>query len=218
MDQNDFILQNLEIDKDKFGRIYSFVDFGNVNSWFRKSEEPFLGRLLKENERFSVDIIKLGGFVDLFSNKKFFYYGVDPHKDGSKHIQRVARKGARFKTVSKFIQRIKHYIEKDEYSDEERKILSEDGRGVYVEIPKCNFDVEMTVDILRHINEYDTLAIFTSDSDFAYLLSYLKQKGKKVILFYYGPTSYVLKKYPNLKINAQRIRDLIVFIKQIPPF
>lgn len=218
MDQNEFILQNLEIDKQKFGKIYSFVDFGNVNSWFKRSEEPFRGKILKKDERLSVDIIKLGEFIDLYSSKKFFYYGVDPKRDGSKHIQKLARKDARFKTISKFIQRIKHYIGKDEYSEEERKILSEDSRGAYVEIPKCNFDVEMTVDVLRHINEYDTLAIFTSDSDFAYLLSYLKQKGKKVILFYYGPTSYVLKKYPNLKINAQRIRDLIVFIKQIPPF
>lgn len=48
MDQGEFILKNLEIDKDKFGRIFSFVDFGNVNYWFEKYDRSFGGYPLKE--------------------------------------------------------------------------------------------------------------------------------------------------------------------------
>ena len=36
MDINEFKLSTLGIDKEKFGKIYSFVDFGNVNYWYEK--------------------------------------------------------------------------------------------------------------------------------------------------------------------------------------
>lgn len=213
MEQSEFVLNNLGINKQKFGRISSFVDFGNVNRWFEKSEEPFLGRLLMKDERMATDVLKLGNFIDLFSIRKYFYYGIDPSNDGSKHIQRLAKKGAGFRTVSKNIQRIKHYFNREELSVLEDKAFGKDDKGYYLEIPKCNFDVEMAVDILKCADYYDTVALFSSDSDFVYLLNYIRNKGKNVILFHSGPTSYLLKRCANLSVNAQRVRDMIVFVK-----
>lgn len=48
--------------------------------------------------------------------------------------------------------------------------------------PKCNFDVEMTMTMLQKIDKYDSIMLFSGDSDFGGLLGYLKSKGKKVIV------------------------------------
>lgn len=36
MDFQEFTLNYLQIDEEKFGRIYTFIDFGNVNYWYEK--------------------------------------------------------------------------------------------------------------------------------------------------------------------------------------
>ena len=46
---------------------------------------------------------------------------------------------------------------------------------------KANFDVEMAVDAVKDIDKYDTLVMFSGDSDFEYLVKYLKEQGKIVI-------------------------------------
>lgn len=47
---------------------------------------------------------------------------------------------------------------------------------------KANFDVEIAVDAFEWIKNYKTLILFSGDSDFAYLIKHLKQKGKNVIV------------------------------------
>lgn len=51
---------------------------------------------------------------------------------------------------------------------------------------KGNMDVEMTIDAVHYIKEYDTAVLFTGDSDFLALVTYLKNPkngGKKVYIF-----------------------------------
>jgi len=47
---------------------------------------------------------------------------------------------------------------------------------------KANFDVEIAVDAIRLIKSFQTIILFSGDSDFAYLLKYLRKKGKKIIV------------------------------------
>ena len=47
---------------------------------------------------------------------------------------------------------------------------------------KGNLDVELALDAYRLMEEFDTLLLFSGDSDFSYLLDLLRQKGKKVIV------------------------------------
>jgi len=49
-------------------------------------------------------------------------------------------------------------------------------------IPKGNLDVELALDAFRARTSFDTLVLFSGDSDFAYLLDLLKQEGKRVIV------------------------------------
>lgn len=48
--------------------------------------------------------------------------------------------------------------------------------------PKCNFDVEIAIDALDHINNYDVFILGSGDGDFTPLIEYLKSKGKTVIV------------------------------------
>jgi uncharacterized LabA/DUF88 family protein len=49
-------------------------------------------------------------------------------------------------------------------------------------------DFELFIHILRHIKEFQTLLLFTSDIDYLPMIEYLYQDyGKKTELYYYGP-------------------------------
>lgn len=205
------------IDKSLFGKVYTFVDFGNVNKWFTKDVWGWNNYKLADDERLIIDIEKMARFIELFFEKKFFYYGFNQKEGASLHITIVARNN-RFKTRTKPIQWIKHYLSSEEISIYENPLLSEtvkmDKDGSFILIPKCNFDVEMCLDIVRLKDQYDTLCAFTSDNDFAPLFEYLIKNGKKVILIYSNPVRDELLKKAVLGINAQDVKSSICGIKK----
>src|SRR3989344_3819596 len=49
-------------------------------------------------------------------------------------------------------------------------------------ITKGNLDVELALDCFILKNTFDTLILFSGDSDFAYLIDLLKKEGKRVIV------------------------------------
>ena len=49
-------------------------------------------------------------------------------------------------------------------------------------VPKGNLDVELALDAFRFRDSYDTLVLFSGDSDFAYLLDLLKRDKKGVVV------------------------------------
>lgn len=214
MDLREFKINNLGIDKNNFGKIYSFVDFGNVNYWYERDERDWEGSLLSKDQKLVVDIEKLANFIDLFSEHKRFYFGLDPKKKKSIKIISKARKYFD-KTITKPIQKIKHYLDSAEEKTTTR-FINQDKQGKYIFIPKCNFDTEISIDAVRFLEKYDTFCLFSSDADFVYLLEFLKHRNKKVILFSAGYVSYQLKRKANLNINAQKIKKDIVFKKQKP--
>ncbi len=48
---------------------------------------------------------------------------------------------------------------------------------------KGNMDVEITIDALHNMNKYDTAVLFSGDADFLALVSYLKNRNKKIYIF-----------------------------------
>lgn len=163
-------------DPEPYGKIFCFVDFGNVRPW-AKDIWPVEN---KHRLSLEVDIKKLADVCNWVSpKKKFFYYGhfrqpdpLKPDPESEKkyrssiyRIDRATKAG--FEVDTKDIKMVPHY----------------DDSGKYVgHFPKCNFDVEMTMTMMKKIDKYDTVMLFTGDSDFNGLLSYLKQKGKKIII------------------------------------
>ena len=61
------------------------------------------------------------------------------------------------------------------------KIISNMPGEPYVR--KANFDVEITYDVRDVIHLFDTLILFSGDSDFNYLIQKVKRMGKKVLIF-----------------------------------
>lgn len=176
MDLESFKGQYYLFDTKNFGNVFVFVDFGNVRPWakdFWPEENKF--RLCKE-----IDIAKLADVCNWVApKKKFFYYGhfkarpdlPEDHRENRKNRNSVFRidkaEKSGFQVKTKEIKMIPHY-------DEDGKFLGK--------TPKCNFDVEMTMDMITKIYKYDTVVLFSGDSDFGGLLSYLKEKGKKVVV------------------------------------
>ena len=203
MDLQEFTLSSLEISEEKFGRIYSFVDFGNVNYWYERDERDAEDMALQSGDKLVIGIEKLASFLRLFSDNRRFYYGIDLRNKKSIHITKLARDNFN-KSITKPIQRIKHYLEDGEEKNTTRDI-NEDLRGKYIYIPKCNFDVEICVDAIRFLDKYDTLCLMSSDADFDYLFEFIRRQKKRVILISSGYVMKDLKNKADLNINAQQM-------------
>jgi len=220
MDLNEFkkqyIQQELGI-SGKFGKIFTFIDFGNVNYWFEEDRQTHDYVALKDNEKFSVNNSKLKDFLNLFSSDIRFYYGHDSSKEKSLwFVQKNQEIFGINRVFTKPIQKIRHYLETQNEITTNTRAIHHDNIGDYVFIPKCNFDVELSVDAIKTLNYYDTICLLSSDADFVYLLKYLKKRGKKVILIKGGNVVHQLKEISNLVINAQDIKKHITDIKQKP--
>jgi len=211
-----FIKDELHITED-YGKIFTFIDFSNVNKWFQNDNQDWGNKLLASDERLSIDLEKLKSFVDIFSERARIYYGENPKNQKSLSFTYVMRKvfGKR-DVMTKDIQKIRHYFETGEHIPDKYVETGVDGKK-FIEIRKSNFDVEISVDALKMLEHYDTFCIFSGDADFVYLNNYLKRKGKKVIIVKGG---YILTKFresADLVINAQNIKKHIAKVEKQKP-
>ena len=211
-----FIKDELHITED-YGKIFTFIDFSNVNKWFQNDNQDWGNKLLASDERLSIDLEKLKSFVDIFSERVRIYYGENPKNQKSLSFTYVMRKvfGKR-DVMTKDIQKIRHYFETGEHIPDKYVETDVDGKK-FIEIRKSNFDVEISVDALKMLEHYDTFCIFSGDADFVYLNNYLKRKGKKVIIVKGG---YILTKFresADLVINAQNIKKHIAKVEKQKP-
>lgn len=214
MNQKEFGLTFLGVDREKFKRIFSFVDFGNVNYWYERDERDSSNTLLPVNDKLIVDIEKLSDFLKIFSDHSRFYFGLDPQNSKSIFITNKARR-CFDRALTKPIQHIKHYLVEDELLKDHHNV-NEDAGGKYIHIPKCNFDVEICIDAVRMLNKFDTVCLLSGDADFSYLLDFLKRQKKKIILISSGYVSRQLKDKADLNINSQQIKSHITRVKQKP--
>ena len=54
--------------------------------------------------------------------------------------------------------------------------------GIIIEEPKCNFDAEITIDMMDDTEKVSAVILFSGDSDLAAPLERLKVKGKKIYI------------------------------------
>lgn len=211
-----FICDELEITED-YGRIFSFIDFSNVNKWFENDDQNWNNKLLLNDEKISIDLEKLKLFADVFSKRVKIYYGEDPKNTGSLSFTYVMRKIFGKRDVqTKDLQKIKHYFDGNEQIH--GKYVATDTAGnKYIEIRKSNFDVEISVDAIKMLDHYDTFCIFSGDADFVYLNNFLRKKGKKIIIVKGGFILAKLRESVDLIINAQNIKKHIAKITKQRP-
>lgn len=104
---------------------------------------------------------------------RIFYYtaypadGTRPYDTKGKHrFYTFLKKGLGFIVRKKELKRIAIQGENGDYYEE-----------------KGNMDVEMTIDAMHHKDAYSEAVFFTGDSDFLALVTYLRNRGKKVYIF-----------------------------------
>jgi uncharacterized LabA/DUF88 family protein len=177
-----------------------------VNHWFESDSQDADNKLLGADEKLRVDLNGLKHFARLFSYDARFYYGHDAQSTNPLGFITAAKAiFGKHRVVTKPMQKVRHHLTDDELPKNTRS-LRRDNEGIYVHIPKCNFDVEMTIDAIRLMPQYDTLALFSSDADFVSLARHLTRNGKKVILIKGGNITSGLRKEVTKVINAQDIK------------
>ena len=107
------------------------------------------------------------------SDIKVFYYTAYPadgtrdyNLDGKHKFYTFLNKGLGFVVRKKELKRI--------------TVITKIGQTIE---EKGNMDVEMTIDALHYMRKYDTAILFSGDSDFLALATYLRNGGKKVYIF-----------------------------------
>jgi uncharacterized LabA/DUF88 family protein len=107
------------------------------------------------------------------STIEIFYYSAYPANgtrdyslNGRHKFFTFLKKGLKFNVRKKELKRI--------------KIITQEGESIE---EKGNMDVEITIDALHHIKKYNIAVLFSGDSDFLALVSYLRARGKKVYIF-----------------------------------
>ncbi len=78
---------------------------------------------------------------------------------------------------------------------------------------KGNLDVELTIDVLANLANFDTLILMSGDSDFAALLDTVKMREKRVLVM--STKGHVSKELLDRAkyINLNKIREYIAFLK-----
>lgn len=209
MDLQDLRRNHYLFDPDGYGRIYAFVDFGNVRPWAK----DFWPKENKYRISAEIDIEKLAMICDWVApDNKYFYYGHFPkidtlpeeHEKNEKYRKSVYRIDKARKAG--FIPRTKDVKMIPEY-DESGHFLGEH--------PKCNFDVEIALDAITKMGQYDTAVLFSGDSDFGKLLGYLKSKKKKIVVISTrNRMSIELQRVADKFVPAETLKDLLVYQKK----
>lgn len=226
-----------ELERLLAGSVRMYIDYANVRPWSTR-----LG--------WHVDLKRLKQFLDSFDTIEAvnFYGGYlegderseQEIKDVEDHKYVVRTKPVKIMQfpidassipadstalLDQFVKRslLRRYeISTIEYLNERFADMNKRGE-LYIEDRKCNFDVEIGVDMLLDFerNGTDIYVLWSGDSDFADPVQKLLQAGKKVILF--ATARKVSRELSALRteglvvFDIQKIREFICWKKEMSP-
>lgn len=156
-------------------KIAVFIDSGNLWNVYK-----VIGKLLDFSKFFSFFANKFQG--DVF---RIFYYvayppdGTRPKVDCDKlhKFLTFLKKGLKFHVVKKPLKTI-------HLRDQEGELIFDQKTGKPQAIEKGNFDVELTIDAIRSVKDYDIAVFLSGDSDFLPLITDLRVNEKKKVYIF----------------------------------
>ncbi len=165
----------------KRDRTIVIVDFGNAEKW-------------RHSLGWIIGIKELAQLVKNFSYGKKslrrFYYGSDYGEKENSTIISLWSKSIINKAE---MNRFEVITKKVKYIHDLHKVNGFD--------KKCNFDVEMTTDLIKEKDNYDTIILFSGDGDLMYAIRYLKETyNKNCIVF--GARNHVGREVYDAKIGG----------------
>ena len=144
-------------------RVYVFIDASNVWNAQKAKGKLFdyqnLVTYLKKEHNASV--------------LKVFYYTAYPKKET--RVYDVSRKHAFYTYLKKSL----GFIVRKKPLKQIRITIG----GINKTIEKGDMDVELTLDVVNNKYFFDTMLLFTGDSDYIALVNYLQNNGKKVYVY-----------------------------------
>ena len=170
----------------KCERTIVIVDYGNVEKW-------------KNSLKWKIGIRELARLVKCFSqgNKELrrFYYGAD-YGQNEKATTLVPWSKSVLDTA-----KFNHF----EVIDKKVKYIH-DINNLKGFSKKCDLDVEMSIDLVKMRDSYDTIILFSGDGDLMYAVKYLKDfYGKECYVF--GARDHVGREVQDAK-NSKDIEDV----------
>jgi uncharacterized LabA/DUF88 family protein len=171
-------------------RVFVFIDFANLHSAELAKNQKLDMRKLKSyiKERTDADEISV------------FYYTAYPAE------------GTR-RTSTKRLHAYYHFLNKElnfTVRKKPLKRLSSWQNGEEEIKEKGNLDVELTMDAVKHIDDYDIAVLFTGDSDFKALVSFMKGRQKTVFVYSTARNISV-----ELRSSAHRYTDVLKISEDI---
>lgn len=144
-------------------RVYVFIDASNIWQAQKAKGKMFDYEKLKTflKKEFKATSIKI------------FYYTAYP-AEGTRDYNLSEK--------HKFFTYLKKGLEFIVRKKELKRIIIHNDEGDSIQ-EKGNMDVEMTIDIIHNVNNYETAILFTGDSDFLAVVSYLRNLNKEVYIF-----------------------------------
>lgn len=80
---------------------------------------------------------------------------------------------------------------------------------------KCDFDCEIVMDIMNHLNDFDTMILFSGDGDYKAIVEHLLDQNKRVIIIH--PKNRRGKEF-NLLLDRENNKPGFVFIERFKEF
>ena len=204
------------------GKTAVFIDWANVYGW-------------KKSLKKEVDPEKLFGYFKKYPQVEEinFYYGKDKHPKSKQFLKKMEEVG--FRVISKEVKYIPVNLDASHFHDiakEVRTSLTAISTLKTEEVEqllqilskkilrrKCDFDIEIVMDVYRCLQTIDTYILFSGDGDFAPLYNLLIRLKKQVIIIFahghLGKEIYQIKQGIFTKAVDKLNMDL--FRKNTPP-
>jgi len=170
------------------GKTLAIIDWANVYGWFEKL-------------KWEIDPKKLYDYLRRYSQifDIRLYFGVDKENSKSLKLHKTFKKigyNLQWKEVKWVPVDLKVIHYKDEIGKIRKFFETIEGKIVYEKLNKikeiiknlqiyrrkCDFDVEITLDVLRNIEEIDGVILFSGDGDYAALMKEVIKRGKQAIV------------------------------------
>ncbi len=169
------------------GKTAVFIDWANVYGWNKHRHKPISPR-------------KLYAYLKSYKEVEniLFYYGLDKHPKSKQFLNKVKHIG--FNVITKDVKYIPVSLDSShfrqlakEVKDSLTSIKNLDPKDIEKILQilnrkilrrKCDFDIEISMDVHNLQDNFDTLIFFSGDGDFAPLINHLAGRQKQVIVVF----------------------------------
>ena len=170
------------------GKTLAIIDWANVYGWSKKLKWE-----IKPQKFFNY----LKSYPEIYDIR--FYFGEELGNEKSENFQQEI-KNIGYVLISKDVKWVPISLEKSHFKNllQELAIISDNLKNSNSKVSnqlkkllktpiyrrKCDFDCEISLDIVNNLDKFDSLILFSGDGDYAVIVDELIKKNKQVIVVF----------------------------------